>query len=138
MATVNTVTLAGNLTRDPELKYSQNGTAICRMGLAYNKRTRTESGEWEDGDPLFFDLVVFSQLGENAAETLTKGERVIVTGNLHYSSWQADDGSNRSRLEVIVDEIGPSLLWAHKSNDNTTPDLNSAVNRVHDATSLDF
>jgi single-strand DNA-binding protein len=113
----NAVAIAGNLTRDPELKYTNSGRAVCRMGLAYNSRKRNADGNWEDGDPEYYNVTVWGQLGENAAE-LEKGQRVVVIGTLRYHSWQDSDGSNRSAVEIVADELGTSVLWAHKSNGN--------------------
>lgn len=101
---VNSVTLAGNLTRDPELRTTSGGTTVLSMGVAVNERRRNASGEWVD-EPQYFDLTMFGNRAEKIAQYLTKGTKVTVQGRLHYSSWQAQDGGKRSRVDVIVDEI---------------------------------
>lgn len=112
MAAMTTVTIVGNVTRDPELKFTGSGLAMCTFGVAVNARKRLDSGEWVDGDPSFFDVVCWRNLAENCAESLTKGVNVIVTGKLRQRSWEADDGTKRSKVEVNADHVGPSLNWA--------------------------
>jgi single-strand DNA-binding protein len=109
----NNVTLTGNLTRDIELRFAAgSGAAIASFGLAVNARKKDDSGNWTD-DPKFFDCVAFGDLGENAAESLTKGTRVIVVGRLDWSQWDdKDGGGKRSKVQIIVDGIGPDLRWA--------------------------
>jgi single-strand DNA-binding protein len=106
----NTVTLVGNITRDPELRFTQGGRALAQFGIAVNRRYQVNN-EWQE-QTSFFDVVAWAQLGENAASSLTKGARVIVTGRLEQRSWETQDGEKRSKIEVIADEIGPSLRWA--------------------------
>ena len=106
----NTVTLVGNATRDGELSFANSGKAIVAFGMAINSRKQV-NGEWVDGDPQFYDVKAFGDVAENVAETVTKGMRVIVHGRLNYSSWEKD-GERKSKVEVIADEIGPSLKWA--------------------------
>lgn len=102
---INRVNVSGNLTRDPELRYAQNGTAILDMGVAVNDRAKNpQTGEWEDR-PNFVDLTMFGKRAEAVAPYLSKGSKVAIEGRLRYSSWQAKDGSKRSKLEVVVDEI---------------------------------
>ena len=102
---INRVTLTGNLTRDPELRYAQNGTPILDMGLAVNDRAKNQqTGQWEDR-PNFVDLAMFGTRAERVAPYLSKGSKVAVEGRLRWSQWQAKDGSKRSKLEVVVDEI---------------------------------
>ncbi len=107
----NTVTLCANATRDGELTFANSGTAIASFGVAVNTRKKNAAGDWEDGDPQFYDIKAFGDLAENVAETVTKGMRVIVTGRLNFSSWEKD-GERRSKVEVVADEIGCSLKWA--------------------------
>ncbi len=109
---MTTVTIVGNLTRDPELKFTGSGLAMGTFGVAVNNRKRTESGEWVDGDPSFYDVVCWRNLAENVAETLSKGHNVIVVGKLRQRSWEADDGTKRSKIEVNAEHIGPALNWA--------------------------
>lgn len=115
MAQGNTVTLVGNLTRDPELRFTPAGKAVATLGLAVNRRfQRQGSNEWEE-QTSFFNVVCWEQLGENVAESLHKGDRIIVTGELQQRSWETDGGEKRSTVEVKADEIGPSMRWATAS-----------------------
>ena len=112
MANGNNVTLVGNCTRDPEMRFTQGGQAIATFGLAVNRRWQNrQTQEWEEAVS-FFDVVAWGQLGENVGETVTKGTRVVVTGRLEQRSWETQDGDKRSKIEVVADEIGPSLRWA--------------------------
>jgi single-strand DNA-binding protein len=106
------VTIVGNITRDPDLKFTGSGLAMCTFGLAVNNRKKDERGEWVDGDPSFYDVVCWRQLAENVTESLPKGTSVIVTGKLRQRSWEADDGTKRSKVEVQADHVGPALNWA--------------------------
>ena len=106
----NTVTLIGNLTRDPELRYTTGGRGVASFGLAVNRRYQ-QNGEWQE-QVSFFNVVCWADLGENVAATLTKGTRTIVTGRLEQRSWETQDGEKRTVVEVIADECGPSLRWA--------------------------
>ena len=113
MANGNTVELIGNVTRDPELRFTPNGAAVANFGLAVNRRWRNQkTNEWEE-QVSFFDVVCWRELAENASESLTKGTRVMVSRRLDQRSWEdPKDGSKRSKVEVVADEIGPSLRWA--------------------------
>lgn len=115
MAFGNTVTLVGNATREPELRFTNSGQAVASFGLAFNKRKRNDRGEWEDSDPAFFDITCWGQLAENVAESVEKGTRVIVTGRLDQRSWENQEGEKRSKVEVVADEVAPSLRWATAS-----------------------
>jgi single-strand DNA-binding protein len=106
------VTIVGNITRDPDLKFTGSGLAMCTFGLAVNNRRKDERGEWVDGDPSFYDVVCWRQLAENVTESLPKGTSVIVVGKLRQRSWEADDGTKRSKVEVQADHVGPALNWA--------------------------
>ena len=102
---INRVNISGNLTRDPELRSTAGGMPILAFGVAVNDRRRNpQSGEWEDV-PNFIDCVVFGARAEPLSRFLSKGSKVAVEGKLRYSSWEAKDGSKRSKLEVIVDEV---------------------------------
>ena len=108
----NTVELVGNLTRDPELRFTPNGAPVANFGLAVNRRWRNQqTNEWEE-QTSFFDVVAWRDLAENVAESLTRGTRVMVVGRLEQRPWETQEGEKRSRVEVIADEIGPSLRWA--------------------------
>jgi single-strand DNA-binding protein len=108
----NTVTLTGNITRDPELRFTPSGQATASFGLAVNRRWQNrQSGEWEEATS-FFDVVCWREMAENASESLQRGARIIVTGRLEQRTWETAEGEKRSKIEVIADEIGPSLRWA--------------------------
>ena len=108
----NTVTVIGNVTRDPELRFTPSGQAIATFGLAVNRRWQNrQTQEWEE-QVSFFDITCWAQLGQNVADTLVKGSRAIVTGRLEQRSWETDQGDKRSKVEIIADEVGPSLRWA--------------------------
>ena len=109
----NSVTLVGNLTRDPELRFTPTGQPTANFGLAVNRRWQNrQSGDWEE-QVSFFDITAWGSLGENAAASINKGTRVLVTGRLQQRSYETQAGEKRSVVEVIADEIGPSLRWAH-------------------------
>ncbi len=108
----NTVSLVGNITRDPELRFTPTGQATATFGLAVNRRWQNrQNQEWEEATS-FFDIVCWREMAEHAAESLTRGARVMVTGRLEQRSWETQDGDKRSKIEVVADEIGPSLRWA--------------------------
>jgi single-strand DNA-binding protein len=117
---MNHVTIAGNCTRDPELRFSQGGLSIASFGIAYSTRKKGDNGQWEDGETSFFDVTCFGQLADNVAESIHKGDRVIVTGTLKQRSWETkDSGEKRSKVEIIADEVGPSLKWATATVERT-------------------
>jgi single-strand DNA-binding protein len=108
----NSVTLVGNVTRDPELRFTPTGQATASFGLAVNRRWQNrQTQEWEEATS-FFDVVCWREMAENVSESLTRGARVIVSGRLEQRSWETAEGEKRSRIEVIADELGPSLRWA--------------------------
>ncbi len=100
---INSVTLVGRLTRDPEVRYTSGGMQIVSIGIAVNGRRKNSAGSWED-KPNFFDLKMFGDRGERAAAHLQKGTRIAVDGRLEWDSWETD-GQKRSKVEVIVNEI---------------------------------
>ena len=112
MASENQVTIVGNLTRDPELRYTPNGAAVVKLGVAVSRRVRDESGQWKDADTSFFDVTAWRSLAENIAESLTQGTRVVVVGRLRTNSWETAEGERRSKVEIEADEVAPSLRWA--------------------------
>lgn len=120
----NSVTLVGNITRDPELRFTPSGQAMASFGLAVNRRWQDrQSGEWQEAVS-FFDVVSWREMAENAAESLTKGARVVVTGRLEQRSWDNQQGEKQYKIEVIADDIGPSLRWATAvvtKNERRTP-----------------
>lgn len=112
MANGNNVELVGNITRDPELRFTPSGAAVANFGLAVNRRWRNQqTNEWDE-QVSFFDIVCWRELAENVSESLTKGSRVMVSGRLEQRSWETDNGDKRSKVEVVADEVGPSLRWA--------------------------
>ncbi len=106
----NHVMLIGNLVDDPELRFTASGVAMARIRFAVNRRYQRD-GEWQE-DTSFFAGTLWRDAAENAAESLQKGMRVIITGRLEQRSWETAEGEKRSVVEVSVDEIGPSLRWA--------------------------
>jgi single-strand DNA-binding protein len=110
MANGNNIDLVGNITRDPELRYTPSGQPVASFGLAVNRRWQRD-GEWQE-QTSFFDIVCWGTLGENVSESLGRGSRIMVVGRLEQRSWETQDGEKRSRIEVIADEVGPSLRWA--------------------------
>ena len=113
MATnMNSVSVVGNATRDPELRFTPSGQAIATFGIAVNRSWRNkQSNEWEEAVS-FFDVTCWAQMAENVAESVTKGTRVLVSGRLEQRSWETNDGEKRSKVEIVADEIGPSLRFA--------------------------
>lgn len=110
MAGETTITLTGNLTRDPELRFTPSGHAVADFTVASTARTfDKQTNEWKDGDTLFIRCSAWRQLAENVAATLTKGQRVIVVGALKVRQYDKDDGSKGTSVEMTVDEVGPSL-----------------------------
>ena len=103
----NTVTVVGNVTRDPELRFTPNGAAVVNFGLAWNRK-----GQNDEEIVSFFDITCWRNLAENVAESITKGSRVIVYGRLDQRSWENDDGDRRSKVEIVADDVAPSLKWA--------------------------
>ena len=104
-ANINSVVLVGNLTRDPELRHTPSGTAVCSLRLAVNSRRKDGStGQWTD-KPNYFDITVWGQQGESCAQYLTKGRPVGVQGRLEWREWDAQDGSKRQAVEIIADNV---------------------------------
>ena len=113
MAGETTITIIGNLTDDPELRFTPSGAAVAKFRVASTPRTLDRaSGEWKDGEPLFLSCTVWRQAAENVAESLQRGARVIVSGRLRQRSYETKEGEKRTVFEVEVDEIGPSLRYA--------------------------
>jgi single-strand DNA-binding protein len=114
----NNVTLVGNITRDPELRFTQSGRAVATFGLAVNRRYQV-NGEWQE-QTSFFNVVAWGTLGENAAASLTKGTRVIVNGRLEQREYQTQQGEKRTVVEVNADEVAPSLRYATAQVERTS------------------
>jgi len=112
MASENNVTLVGNLTKDPDLRYTTGGRGVASFGLAVNRRwMNKQSNEWEE-QTSFFNIVAWGDLGENFAASLVKGSRAIITGRLEQRSYETKEGEKRNVTEVVADDGGPSLRWA--------------------------
>lgn len=107
----NSVTLIGNLVDDPELRFTPSGVAMAKIRLAVNRRWRDRNQEWQE-ETSFFGGTCWREMAESVAESLQKGTRVIVTGQLEQRSWETQEGDRRSIIEIRIDEIGPSLRWA--------------------------
>ena len=106
----NTITLVGNLTRDPELRFTANGRAVASFGIAVGRRYQV-NGEWQE-QTSYFNITAWGELGENAAASLSKGSRIVVTGRLEQREYTTREGDKRTAIDVIADELGPSLRWA--------------------------
>jgi single-strand DNA-binding protein len=106
----SSATLIGNITRDPELRHTAGGQTVASFGIAVNRRFQ-RNGQWEESTS-FFDVVCWGDLGTNAIDSLSKGDRVIVSGRLEQRSWEGRNGERSSKVEVVADEVGPSLRWA--------------------------
>jgi len=109
----NSITLVGNLTRDPELRFTTGGRGVASFGIAVGRRYQV-NGEWQE-QTSYFNIVAWGQLGENAAASLTKGMRVVVSGRLEQREYQNREGEKRTAIEINADEVGPSLRWATAS-----------------------
>ncbi|WP_019181650.1 single-stranded DNA-binding protein [Microbacterium yannicii] len=113
MAGETIITVVGNLTADPELRYTQNGLPVANFTIASTPRNfDRQANEWKDGEALFLRASVWREFAEHVAGSLTKGMRVIATGRLKQRSYQDREGNNRTAIELEVDEIGPSLRYA--------------------------
>lgn len=113
MAGETPITLVGNLTDDPELRFTPSGAAVAKFRVASTPSIKDkQSGEWKDGDPLFLACTVWRQAAENVAESLQRGSRVIISGRLRQRSYETREGEKRTVFEVEVDEVGPSLRYA--------------------------
>ena len=124
----NTVTVIGNVTRDPELRFSQAGMQpSLKFGVAWNRKRQDQEDETS-----FFDVVCFRQLAENVVETVRKGTRVVIYGTLQQRSWETDHGERRSKVEILADDVAPSLKWATASvqrNDRSDQQSNQSNQR---------
>lgn len=108
----NTITIVGNITRDPELKFLNSGQAAVRLSVAVNRRWQNrQTQEWEERVS-YFEVTGYGPMAENAANSLSKGARVVVTGRLEQRSWETENGDKRSIVEINADEIAPSLRFA--------------------------
>ncbi|HVF12804.1 MAG TPA: single-stranded DNA-binding protein [Actinomycetota bacterium] len=115
----NNITVVGNLTREPELRYTPSGAAVAKFGIAVNRFYTSRSGEKVEQTD-FFNVNAWRQLAENIAESLTVGTRVVVSGRLQSRSWETEEGQKRTVVEIEADEVGPSLRWATAAITKTT------------------
>jgi single-strand DNA-binding protein len=111
MPSDNHTTIVGNLVDDPELRFTGNGTAVANFRVAVTQRIQ-QDGEWRDGETSFFKVNAWRGQAENLTDSLTKGDRVMVTGRLRQRSWETPEGDKRSVTEIEADEVGASLKWA--------------------------
>ena len=126
MAQDNTVTIVGNLTREPELRFTPTGQATASFGVAVNRTWTDRASQERREQTSFFDVVCWGTLAENAATSLSRGTRVVVTGRLDQRTWETQEGDKRSKVEITADEIAPSLRWAtvHVTrNERRSPDV---------------
>lgn len=108
----NNCTIVGNVTRAPELRFTPSGAGVVSFGVAVNRRWQNrQTQEWEE-QVSFFDVKCWAQLAENVAASIDKGTRVVVTGRLEQRSWETEAGDKRSTVEIVADEVAPSLRWA--------------------------
>ena len=120
MAGETTITVIGNLTNDPELRFTPAGAAVANFTIASTPRTfDRNSNEWKDGESLFLRASIWREAAENVAESLTKGMRVIASGALKQRSYETKEGEKRTVIEFEVDEIGPSLKYANAKVNRT-------------------
>ena len=139
MAQDNTVTIVGNLTREPELRFTPSGQATASFGVAVNRTWTDRASQERREQTSFFDVVCWGTLAENAATSLSRGTRVVVTGRLDQRTWETQEGDKRSKVEITADEIAPSLRWAtvHVTrNERRSPDI--ANGDAHAATEPAF
>ena len=121
MAGETTLTVVGNLTDDPDLRFTPSGAAVANFTVASTPRLMDkQTNEWKDGDPLFLRCSIWRQAAENVAESLHRGTRVIVTGRLRQRSYETREGEKRTVVELEVDEIGPSLKYATAKTTKTS------------------
>ncbi len=119
MAADNHTTIVGNLVEDPEVRFTNNGIAVANLRVAVTQRVQ-QDGQWRDGETSFFKVNVWRGQAENLADSLSKGDRVIVTGRLRQRSWETPDGEKRSVTELEADEVGASLKWATAKLERTS------------------
>jgi len=112
VATDNSVTITGNATREPEVRFTAGGSQVASFGVAVNRRWQNrQTNEWEE-QVSFFDVSCWNQLAANVAETVGRGTRVTVTGRLDQRSWETQNGEKRSKVEIVADDVAISLRWA--------------------------
>jgi single-strand DNA-binding protein len=125
------VTITGNLTDDPEVTFTPNGQAVCNFRLAVTPRVR-DGDTWRDGDTSFFRITAWRQLAEHVGDSLAKGDRVIVQGQLRSRAWETPEGERRSVVEVTAEEVGPSLRWATAKPERASKANGKSAGRFND------
>ena len=113
---VNEITLVGNVTRDPELRFTPSGAATASFGIAVNRRYKEPGSDKWSEETSFFDVTCWRELAENVSATLERGARAIVVGRLQQRTWEGSDGEKRSKVEIVADSIGPDLRWATRES----------------------
>ena len=106
MAFDNAVSIVGGMTRDPELRFTANGLAVCSFGVAWSQRSQDREEKSH-----YFEVTCWRNLAENVAETLQKGNRVLVTGRLDFSTWDTPNGEKRNKVQIVAEDVAPSLMW---------------------------
>ena len=136
MSSDNFTVQVGNLTNDPELRFTNTGTAVANFGLAVTARVKDPDGAWRDGDTHFFRVNVWRDQAENVAESLAKGHRAVVVGQLKTRSWETPDGDKRTATEIDATAVAPSLKWAiatpEKAVRTRTPDRGAERGQFND------
>jgi single-strand DNA-binding protein len=117
------VTITGNLTSDPELKFTPNGAAVANFRVAVTSRVR-DGETWRDGDTSFYRVTAWRDLATNLTDSLGKGDRVVIVGQLRMRGWETPEGEQRSVVEVTAEEVGPSLRWATAKPERATRKAN--------------
>jgi single-strand DNA-binding protein len=125
------VTITGNLTDDPEVTFTPNGQAVCNFRLAVTPRVR-DGDTWRDGDTSFFRITAWRQLAEHVGDSLAKGDRVIVQGQLRSRAWETPEGDKRQVVEVTAEEVGPSLRWATAKPERASKANGKSAGRFND------
>lgn len=137
MSFETTLTIIGNLTADPDLRYSPAGVAMARFTVASTPRSFDRAaGQFKDGEPLFLACTAWRDLADNVAMSLAKGTRVVVTGRLRHSRWETDDGQRHQMLQLDVEEIGPSLRFATAKPVRTSRNSGSGADPRSSATPI--
>jgi single-strand DNA-binding protein len=109
---INTITVSGNVTRDPEIRFTPSGQSVCSFSVAVNRSWQNrQTQEWEE-QTSFFDVKAWGQLGQNISDTVAKGSRVVVSGRLEQRSWETEQGEKRYAFEIVADDVAVSLLYA--------------------------
>lgn len=111
MSTQNAVSIVGNVTRDPELRFLANGSAVTNFGVAVNERWKDRQDQWQE-KVSFFDVTCWRDLADNVSESVSKGDRVLIMGKLELQTWETPEGDKRSKIHIVADEVGAAMRWA--------------------------